>query len=100
MRTSFTQHVVINSSDPEGLVELLRDWVRDEAPNAPGYLGGRVLAFRDKPGRYVIQADFATWEDAQKNNDRPQTQEWSQRLMTLIDGEPKYETRDGVVIFD
>ncbi len=100
MGTMFTQHVIVNCSDPEALVELLRDWTRNDASDAPGYQGGRVLAFRDKPGRYVVQADFTTWEDAQKNNDRPQTQEWAQKLMALIDGEPKYENLDVVAVFD
>jgi quinol monooxygenase YgiN len=91
----FTQHVVVTTSDEEALLRLMREWEEDDAAtDAPGYLGGRLFRFRDKPGRYVIEADFESWEAAEANNDRPETQKWAARLNDLIDGEPKYENLD------
>jgi quinol monooxygenase YgiN len=95
----FTQHVVINAESEEAILQLFEDWQEDGSGGAPGFLGGRVLRFRDKPGRYVIQADFVSWEDAQENNDRPETQAWAARLMEIIDGEPKYENLDVLTEF-
>lgn len=51
----FSQHIVVNASDEEALLDLIRD---EEGSQAPGLLGVRLLRFRDKPGRFVIQADF------------------------------------------
>lgn len=95
----FTQHVVFNATSEEALVRLLEEWEREGSSGAPGFLGGRVLRFRDKPGRYVIQADFASWEDAESNNDRPETQAWAKQLMAVIDGEAKYENLDVLTEF-
>ena len=99
VEVEFTQHVVVYSDDPDGLRAILEGWNAAEAGGASGYRGGRLLAFRDKPGRYVIQADFASWDDAQKNNERPETQEWAAQLMELVNGEPKYENLDVLATF-
>jgi hypothetical protein len=59
-----------------------------------GYMGGRVLADRLDPGRYVIVADFAivdpdvsAAEEAESNNDRPETQASTARLREILDDE-------------
>lgn len=95
----FTQHVVINVPDEATVAALVREWQNDEAADAPGFLGGRLLAFRDKPGRYVIQADFESWEAAEANNDRPETKQWAARLAEVIEGDPKYENLDVMAEF-
>ncbi len=43
---------------------------------------------------FVLQADLDSWESAETNNDRSETQEWSQKLNELIEDEPKYENPD------
>lgn len=78
---------------------LVREWESNEAGEGPGFLGGRVLRFRDKPGRYVIQADFDSWEAAEANNEREETRRWAARLAEIIDGEPKYENLDVIAEF-
>lgn len=89
----FTQHVVFYAPDEDALMALVDAWSAEGA-SAPGFRGGRVLRFRDKPGRYVIQADFDSWESAEANNERPETQANSEKLMALVDGEVKYENLD------
>ena len=95
----FTQHVVIWTDDLDGLRALMDDWNTNDAASAPGYLGGKLLAFRDKPGRYVIQADFESWEVAQQNSDRPETNAWAAKLQQLITEEAKYENLDVLAEF-
>ncbi|HEX9856701.1 MAG TPA: hypothetical protein VGC47_15425 [Acidimicrobiia bacterium] len=90
----FTQHVIVNVPDEEAMTALMKEWEDEEASDAPGFLGGRILKFREKPGRYVIQADFDSWEAAEQNNERPETQRWAARLAEIIEGEPKYENLD------
>ena len=96
----FTQHIVFYASDEEAVKSLIEEWESDGSTDAPGFLGGRLLRFRDKPGRYVLQADFDSWESAEANNDRRETEEWSQKLSELIDGEPKYENLDVLADFE
>ena len=95
----FTQHVVFWSDDLEAVRALMDDWTNNDAATAPGYQGGRLLAFRDKPGRYVIQADFESWDLAQQNSDRPETGAWAAKLHELITEEPKYENLDVLAEF-
>ena len=94
----FTQHIVIHAQE-DALLELMQQWKEDADAAAPGMIGGRVLRFRDKPGRYVIQADFESWDAAQVSNQRPQTQAWAAKMNSLIEGEPKYEDLDVLIEF-
>lgn len=90
----FTQHIVFEASDQSALERLLQEW-RMAGPNeGAGFLGGRLLRFRDKPGRYVLQAEFDSVKSAEANNEREETQEWRARLDALIDGEAKFENLD------
>lgn len=89
----FSQHIVINATDEDALLNLVRD---DPSGLPPGLTGLRLLRFRDKPGRYAIQAEFDSWENADKSNDRPEVQAWATRLAEMIEGDPKYENLDVV----
>lgn len=91
----FSQHIIVNATDEDALLNL----VRDDSPGLPpGLTALRLLRFRDKPGRYAIQADFDSRDNAQASNDRPEVQDWARRLAEMIDGEPKYEDFD--VVYD
>ncbi|MGH8911456.1 MAG: hypothetical protein ACRDVD_03010 [Acidimicrobiia bacterium] len=87
----FSQHIVVYATDEAALVDLVS---KDTVSPPEGLVGLRLLRFRDKPGRYVIQADFDSWESADKSNGSADTQEWAERLSALIDGDPKYENLD------
>jgi hypothetical protein len=42
----------------------------------------------------MIQADFDSWDSAERSNERPDTQAWAARLLEVIDGAPKFEDLD------
>lgn len=94
----FTQHIVFYAKSEQAVLDLVES-SNDDTAVMSGFLGGRVLRFRDKPGRYVIQADFESWEAAEANNDRPETQEWAGRMAAIIDGDPKFENLDVLADF-
>lgn len=85
----FTQHIVFYANSDEDVLELVSG--EDEGSEL---IGGRVLKFRDKPGRYVIQADFDSWEAAQANNERPETAQWAAQLEEVATSEIKWENLD------
>lgn len=91
----FSQHVLFYAGSEEEVLRL----VEGGSDPGTGPVGGRVLRFRDKPGRYVIQADFESWEAAEANNDRPETQEWARRLREIAESEIKYENLDVIAEF-
>lgn len=59
-----------------------------------GYIGTRLLADRDRPGDYMMLADFAevdgdltAADEAEPNNRREAMERWAEKLRVLVDGE-------------
>ena len=102
MNLNFSQTITVHCASPDHLVEIMQQWDRDQAnSDIMGYMGSRVLADRDDPGRYVIIADFGVIDpdvsaahEAERNNERPETQATAARLLELVDGEPVYRHYD------
>jgi hypothetical protein len=57
-----------------------------------------LLSDRDNPNSYFAVVEFASWEDAQRNNELPETQELSQKLDALTDGGTTFHNFDVVRI--
>ena len=108
---NFTQAMSVKCSDPEKmeqLVELLRQWDRDQAQtDIMGYMGIRILADRETPHEYLILADFgvvdpdvSAADEAARNNERPETQETARRMRELLDDDPVYRHYDWMYLTD
>jgi hypothetical protein len=102
---NFSQIISLRCSDPvklERLVEVLRDWDRDQAnADIMGYMGLRLLADREHPHEFLIIADFgvvdpdvSAADEAARNNERPETQATAAAISELIDGDPEYRHYD------
>ena len=63
---------------------------------ASGGAPGRLLitADRDKPNHYVTIVEFASYEEAMRNSEAPQTQEFAARMAELCDGPPVFHNLD------
>ncbi len=104
MNRNFSQTIAVHCDDPQALIKLLEDWDLDQATgDIMGYMGTRLLADREKLGRYVIIADFgvidpnvSAADEAARNNTRPETRAWAARLREVIDGEPEYHHCDEI----
>jgi hypothetical protein len=102
---NFTQTISFHTEHEDEIIRLSREWDEMQAEaDVMGYIGSHVLRDRDNPGHYVIVAEFAVVdpnvsavEEAQKNNDRPITQEWARRLLELTGGgEPEWGNYDEI----
>lgn len=104
MNVNFTQTISVRCDDPEALAALFAEWDHNQATaDIMGYMGSHLLADRDNPGHYLIVAEFgvvdpdvSASDEAIRNNERPQTKLWAERLMALIDGEPDYRHYDEI----
>ena len=104
MNRNFSQTITVRCDDPAKLVELLTNWDLSQATSdVMGYMGTRLLADRENPGQYVVVADFgvidpdvSAADEAERNNERPETRAWAARLRELIDGEPEYHHFDEI----
>jgi hypothetical protein len=96
--------MTVRCSDLAKLIEVAEAWDQQQAnADIMGYMGGRVLADRNDPGRYVIIADFAivdpdvsAVEEAIRNNERPETQESAVRLREILDDDIQFDDYDEV----
>jgi hypothetical protein len=99
---NFSQTITMYADDPAPIIELLKEWDRNQASaDIMGYMGIRLLADREEPRRYVIIADFGVVDpdvpaadEAQRNNERPETQASADRMREFIDGEPEWHHYD------
>ena len=94
----FAQGIRIRCGDADALVQLLADWDAGQAStDVMGYIGTRLLAHRDDPGHYMILSEFAevdgelsSAEEAERNNQREETERWAAQLRELVEGEPEW----------
>jgi hypothetical protein len=101
---NFAQTMTFRCDHPDELVALAREWDSLQASqDVMGFMETRILADRDDPGRYVMIADFgivdpdvSAAQEAFLNNERPQTQEFAERLRAVINGEPEWHHYDEV----
>ncbi len=88
---SFTQIIEVDGvGDEQTLHDHVAGWDSEQAGVAPGYLGARVLADNDHPGRYLVAVDFSSEQEAKRNSDRPETGDWAARLREIAGGEPTF----------
>lgn len=94
----FAQGIQVRCAHPEELLQLLADWDAAQSKSEiMGYIGTRLLAHRDQPGEYTILAEFAevdgdftAADEAERNNQRIETERWAQKLRSLVEGEPEW----------
>jgi hypothetical protein len=65
--------MTVRATNGQALGDLMAAWHEAEAGKAPGYLGSRLLADRDDPGRFLIVVDFSSFAEAELNNDRAES---------------------------
>ncbi len=95
---NFTQTIAVRSDNPQALVDMLAEWDEQQAgADVMGYMGTHLLADRERPGHYLIVAEFgvvdpgvSAYDEAIRNNERPETMAWAEKLLSVIDGEPVY----------
>jgi quinol monooxygenase YgiN len=94
---AFTQIIELDGIDDEqALHDHLAGWDAEQAAVAPGYLRARAFADQEAPGRYLIEVDFSSEEEAKRNSERPETSAWADRLQGLTGSTPTYRNLRGV----
>jgi hypothetical protein len=108
---NFTQTISVRCSDPDRfarLVEILRQWDRDQAnADIMGYMGLRILSDRNDEHRYLIVADFgvvdpdvSAADEAARNNERPETQATAAEMRAVLDEDPVFRDYDWEYLTD
>lgn len=61
---------------------------------------GQLCADRDQANRYITIVEFASYEDAMKNSERPETAELAAKMGVLCDGPPAFRNLDVIDTVD
>ncbi len=77
-------------------VDELRQLTQDVPQSSGGSVRGLVCADRDNTGRYIVVAEFASYEEAMENSERPEVSEFAKRMAELCDGPPTFRNLDVV----
>ena len=94
----FSQSIRVQCADADALVALLAEWDQlQSTSDVMGYIGTRLLAERERPGHFMILAEFAevdgdvtAADEAERNNKRIETEHWVTKLRSLVEGEPEW----------
>lgn len=87
---TFVQSIGIETDDIRPVQDLVSTWHAKQTGVAPGYRWARILADEGRPRHYLIEVDFSSKEEAQANNDRPETATWARKLQDLVSGAPTF----------
>ena len=88
----FVQIIEYTSSRIAEMHKLQDEW-RDAHPDM-GPVRIQVCADRDRPGTYLTIVEFASYEEAMRNNDDPLTQQFAEKMQALADGPPRFINLD------
>ncbi|MGQ1798901.1 hypothetical protein ACT4S5_17445 [Kocuria oceani] len=92
---AFVQLIEYSTSKPEEVERVVNEW---EQASRGKRTARRVLLGRDRedPNRYCEIVFFDSYESAMENSGLPQTQEYAQKMMELMDGDPVFHDLDVV----
>ena len=89
----FVQVIEFDSSKRDEMQKIADEW--EAAIGADSKAVRRVFCQdRDRPGHYVNIVTFDSYEEAMENSNHPVTNEFSQKMMALADGPPKFYNLD------
>ena len=84
----FAQVIQGKTSNPEELDAALNRWLKDLAPGATGWLGSTSGVTED--GRAIAVVRFESEEDARRNSNRSEQDQWWSATAKLYDGEAAF----------
>jgi quinol monooxygenase YgiN len=90
----FIQTIDVQTPDDSTLAKHLAAWHAEQHGVAPGYQSYRLLADRDRPGRFMIVVDFTSAAEAKANDARPETSAWAAKLAELTTAAPSFGNFD------
>jgi len=92
----FAQVIQGKTSNPQALDAAIKQWQQDLAPGATGWLGSTSGVTED--GRAIAVVRFESEEDARRNSNRSEQDQWWSQTAKLFDGEPTFKDSTDVIV--
>ena len=90
---AFVQLIVFGTSEIDKVKEMAEQY-REKTKGKSDVRRVTVGADLDAPGRYATIAEFDSREDAEANNNLPETQAFAEEMNKLADGPVAYHNLD------
>jgi hypothetical protein len=91
----FVQIIEYKTTRPDEVQKLNDEWLaKTEGKRSAGH--STATKDRDNPDTYIEIVEFPSYEEAMRNNDLPETQEFAQKMMALCDGDAIFRNLDVV----
>lgn len=92
----FVQIIEYRTSKPDEIQALSEEFRNARMASGDSGGPGQVLACsdRDNEGTYFTIVEFESYEAAMENNDRPETNEFAEKMAALCDGPPVFRNLD------
>ena len=92
----FAQVIQGKTSNPQALAAAGEQWLQDLAPGATGWLGSTSGVTED--GRAIVVVRFDSEENARRNSNRPEQDQWWSQTSKLFDGEVTFRDSTDVTV--
>ena len=94
--TGFVQIIEYKTSRPDDVRQLGEDYQakREADASGPTPISSVTTEDRDRPGTFLHIVEFASYDEAMENSARADTSEFSQQMMALFDGAPRFYNLD------
>src|SRR5215213_10501596 len=92
----FAQVIQGKTSNPEAFDAAINQWLQDLASGATRWLGSTSGVTED--GRAIAVVRFETEEDARRNSNRPEQDQWWSETSKLYDGEVTFRDSEDVTV--
>lgn len=89
----FAQIIEFRSSHGDQIKALEEEWMAASQGTRPHSIGISGVD-RDRPDTFLVVVQWDSYEEAQKNNDLPQTNEYAQKMAALCDEPPTFRNID------
>jgi len=91
----FVQIIEYKTTRPDEVQKLNDEWLaKTEGKRSAGH--STATKDRDNPDTYLEIVEFPSYEEAMRNNDLPETQEFAQKMMAVCDGAAIFRNLDVV----
>ncbi len=91
---TFIQTISFSSDRMEEMQELMDRFRQAQTQPSPGLVRVSVAKDRDDEGRYMVIAEFDSYEVAMENSARPETDAFAKEMATLTSGQPTFGNYD------
>ena len=88
----FTQIIEFETNRIDEMNKLMKDW-QEHAPGTPN-TRGQICKDREKKNTYLVIAEFPSYEEAMKNSNDPETQQYAEQMGKLCSKAPTFRNLD------